>query len=247
MQLTDNDSYHNYSVIQIRHNPWTFGTGMRLLAKALNVSTWSDPVFANIYKLLLTPSPPVQQSLDYTMQRLGLTSHQFDAVHLRARYPGASDAFQPKPSLFSRGVDADGFQWTLEAKKEILRLATLAISCVPKASNSNISLPIYFASDTNEAIKVVTQVEKNVVGMVTSYERLHLNRNDRIGLIRKTPPSAFYPAFVDLWILAQARCLAVGAGGYGIVASIIGETDCVVYYQKNSFAGGEAKYCPGVE
>ena len=29
------------------------------------------------------------------------------------------------------------------------------------------SLPIYFASDTNNAVKLVTQVEKNAVGMVT--------------------------------------------------------------------------------
>ena len=29
------------------------------------------------------------------------------------------------------------------------------------------SLPIYFASNTNDAVKLVTQVEKNAVGMVT--------------------------------------------------------------------------------
>jgi hypothetical protein len=247
MQLVDNVSYRRYPLIHIRHTPWTFDTGMRLLAKALNVSSWSDPIFAHIYKLLLIPSPPVQQSLDDTMRFLGLTSHQYDAVHLRARYPGASNAFQPKKALFTRGVDADGFQWTLQAKSEVLRFATRAIDCVRKASNNNVSLPIYFASDANEAVKLVAQEKENVVGMVTSYERLHLNRNDKIGLIRKTPPPAFYPAFVDMWILSQARCLVVGAGGYGILASIIGGTQCIFYHQKNSFAGGNASYCPGVE
>lgn len=181
------------------------------------------------------------------MQRLGLKSRQFDAVHLRARYPGASNAFQPKKTLFTRGVDADGFHWTLQAKSEVLRFATRAVDCVQKAPNNNVSLPIYFASDANEAVKLVTQEKENVVGMVTSYERLHLNRNDKIGLIRKTPPSAFYPAFVDMWILSQARCLVAGAGGYGIVASFIGETECIFFHQKNSFASGDALYCPGVE
>jgi hypothetical protein len=73
---------------------------------------------------------------------------------------------------------------------------------------------------------------------------MHLNRNDRVGLVRKTPPSAFYPAIVDLWILSQAKCIAVGAGGFGVFASILGPSDCIVFHMENSFVGGNAaKYC----
>ena len=240
-QLADNNDYDKFPFIKTWHSPWTFVGGMPLLAKVLNVSSLSDPMFSHIYRLLITPSPPVRRLLDETTHTLGLRPHHYDGVHLRARYPGASPAFEPKSFLFSRSVDADGFKWTPDAKKEVLRLATHAIHCLE--SNNSTELPIYFASDTNEAVKLVSQ-QGNVVGMVTPLEKMHLNRNDRVGLIRKTPPSAFYPAFVDLWILSQARCLAVGTGGYGVFASILGETDCVIFHNENSFVGSNAKQCP---
>lgn len=242
-QLTNNDAYKQYTLIKTWHNPWTFVGGMPLLAKALNVSTLSDPVFYQIYRLLLTPSPPVQQMMDDTMHTLGLKHQEYNGIHLRARYPGVSDAFQAKSSWFSRSVDADGFKWTPAAQQEVLHLVDHAVECL-KDESSNKSLPIYFASDTNEAVKVVTREQNDVVGMVTPLEKMHLNRNDRVGLVRKTPPSAFYPAIVDLWILSQAKCIAVGAGGFGVFASILGPSDCIVFHMENSFVGDNAaKYC----
>jgi hypothetical protein len=258
----DYDEHQNVPldpVVLVRHNTWTFLQGMPLLAKELN-TTWSDPTFAHIFEVLLTPSRAVQKSLDETMQHLKLTPQHYDAIHLRARYPGTSDAFQPKTSLFSRTVDAGGFQWTREAQTEVLQLATRATDCLVTQNNNRSSSsswnnntstkPIYFASDTNEAVKLVTTTTSlnnnhtTMVGLVTSGERLHLNRNDKTGLIFKTKPVAFYPAFIDLWILSQARCLVIGAGGYGILASILGVSDCpIVYYQKNKFAGANAQYC----
>jgi hypothetical protein len=198
--------------------------------------------------------------MDETMKRLNLIPNHFDAIHLRARYPGTSDAFDTtKSSLFSRSVDADGFQWTPNAQDAVLELTTTALDCLlsqqqqHKDASSSTSTTIYFASDTNEAVKLVTTPSSsswngtNMVGLVTSYERLHLDRNEYIGLIRKTPPSAFYPAFVDLWILSQARCLVAGKGGYGTFASIMGGSDCpTTYFQTNKLGGANAKYCPGV-
>jgi len=242
MQLADNGAYQEYPLIKTWHTPWTFVEGMPLLAKTLNVTSLSDPIFSHMYRLLLAPSPPVQRLMNDTMNTLELQPYQYNGVHLRARYPGASPVFEPKSSLFSRSVDADGFKWTLQAKQEVLRVANHAIDCLDNNTTTTI-LPIYFASDTNEAVKLVTQ-QDNVVGMVTPLEKMHLDRNDRVGLIRQTPPSAFYPALVDLWILSRAQCLAVGAGGYGVFASILGETDCLVFHSENSFVGGNtARYC----
>lgn len=240
-QLANNDAYQQYPFLKTWHNPWTFVGGMPLLAKALNATSLSDSIFSQIYRLILTPSPPVQRLMDDTMHKLHLNPLEYNGIHLRARYPGLSDSFQRKSSWFSRSVDADGFKWTPAAKQEVIRLTTHAMDCL---DSNDTSLPIYFASDTNEAVKFVTQEQDSVVGMVTPLEKMHLNRNDRIGLIRKTPPSAFYPAFVDLWILSQAKCIAVGAGGYGVFASILGESDCIVFHSENSFVGdGTAKYC----
>jgi hypothetical protein len=49
---------------------------------------------------------------------------------------------------------------------------------------------------------------------------------------------------VDLWILSQAKCIAVGAGGFGVFASILGPSDCIFFHMENSFVGDNAaKYC----
>jgi len=270
--LAENVAYQNYTVIKMNQDPFSYITDMRMLAKALNITNnihnypnavFGDPMLAHIFKALVTPSPPVQQSIDKTMKRLGLTYHNFVAVHLRARHPASSISnsdpglLQRKSTLFSRSIDADGFQWTADVKAAVLQHATHAIECVQDYVHSNnISSTIttrtrtatnktkvYFASDTNAAVELLvsssSRVNHNydVVGLVTSYEKLHVDKNSRIGLFRKTPPSAFYPAFVDLWILSQARCLSVGTGGYGITASSLGGiSDCIVYHEKNSFA-----------
>jgi hypothetical protein len=105
---TANATLSQAPVLMVRHSPFTFMTGIPLLMKKLNVTTWTDPpiILSRIFQLLLTLSPPVQRSMDETMKRLNLIPNHFDAIHLRAHYPGAisidSMMMTMKLSLFSR-------------------------------------------------------------------------------------------------------------------------------------------------
>jgi hypothetical protein len=273
-------TYEPYRIVLTEPNHPSFVVGMPYMEQRMNISSM-DMFYKYVFDLLLTPSPPVQQLLDTTMQHIGLllsssssrpNLENFWAIHLRARYPGSSHAFQSR-SIFKRSVDADGFQMTADAKAEIMRLFRHAATCLDRhvsdssfsgsnhttttstTNGSSIRKPLYFASDTNEAVRYVTQQHRpdnnnnnkhpradaattitDVVGMVTPYERFHLNRNDRMGGLRRTPPMAFYPAIVDLWILKQAQCMAIGKGGYGLLAARMGGVQCLVLHQPNDFA-----------
>lgn len=258
-------TYERVRVVLTQPNHASFVIGMPYLEQSMNISS-TDTFWKHFYQLLVTPSPPVQELLDKTLQTTGLLSptssrssahhdnndsYNYWAIHLRARYPGSSDAFQSR-SFFSRSVDADGFQMTVDAKSELTRLFRNALTCLDNYVGNfskvlnHTQRKVYFASDTNEAVQYVIQSSTNdkrgssssthVVGMVTPYERFHLNRNDRMGGLRTTPPMAFYPAVVDLWILKQARCIAVGKGGYGLLAARLGGISCFVLHEPNDFA-----------
>lgn len=240
--LAENDAYTEHAFVKTRHSPSTFEQGMPLLAKALNVTSLTDPIFSRIYKLLLVPSPPVQALLEKTMTLLQLVPRQYYGIHLRARYPGSNAAFSSKRWAFARSVDADGFKWTRDAQQQVELVASRAIQCLENHTAPTTMPPIYFASDTNEAVKfVASSSSPNVVGMVTRTEKLHLDRN------KNMPPSAFLPAIVDLLILSQAACLVVGAGGFGVFAAILGGIDCLLLHSENTFVGDNIQTCGNEE
>ena len=49
-------------------------------------------------------------------------------------------------------------------------------------------------------------------------EALHLDKRDQW---KSGDPSEFYPTFVDLLIMKEAKCLSLGEGGYGRFANIL--------------------------
>ena len=226
MIYQQDDLYQRYRVIRTQPNINSFTKGMPFLFQELNMTS-----VAEIYQLLFVPSPPVQALLDKTLLDLGLAQQPYVAAHLRARYPSTSPVFEAK-SRWSRTVDADGVKDTKASIAALKELSNHAIECVLRLQNAK----VYFASDTNSAVKIVTSHNDTVVGMVTKLEKFHLDRNDRIGLVRKTPPSAFYEAFVDLLILSRSRCISFGSGGYGLMAASMGGIPCVVLHQRNSVA-----------
>ena len=222
-------------VIRTQHSVWTFHVGMKELSTRFGVKSPASPIFSRIFRLLLAPSPPVQKMLDKTLDRLGLSPGKYDAAHLRARYPGKPDL--PKEAA----------QWTQEMRGNIRKAAAHSIVCASEATSithssrsnylnaENSQMPVFFASDTNEAVRMMTRDSTSVVGFVTPLEKFHLDQNEKKGMIPKVPPSAYYPVFVDLWILSMARCLSIGEGNFGLTASMIGGIRCVVSHQSNSF------------
>jgi hypothetical protein len=222
------------------------GGGMAQLWKAMNRPYGSG--LPEVYQILFRLSPPVQKEYDKTLERLGLEPGNYLAAHLRART--LSEKFQPR-SVLARSVDADGLRLTKESAAVLQRLSRHAVDCVVERAhnltggsvNAQQQQPqtttVYFASDTNDAVRMMTKQSSTnvrVVGMVTDGERLHLSRNDvMMGGLRRTPVEAFYPAFVDLWILAGAACRSIGIGGYGLQAALMGGTECLTMHHYKSY------------
>lgn len=247
--ITDSP-YQSYRVVKTQPNRFCFFEGMDFIYRTLDRKI-QDEQLSRIYKLLLTPSPPVQRLLNDTMEKLGLVPKQFIGVHLRARYPDYAAQFQFIPKGWNEtgvykiksdelgnklvladpkglAVDRGGILETAKVTSQLRQLVRRAIRCarvnLPDAYPPN---TIYFASDTNLAIKLAVNASEHIVGSVTSDERLHMNVDNEN---HEYKPSDFYPAIVDSWILSQARCLAAGQGGYSLFAAVLGGIgNCIVF------------------
>jgi hypothetical protein len=159
--------------------------------------TWEPSfrkVFRDCWNVLFTPAPPIQSLIETFMEQNGLTPGVYAASHLRALY----NVHERDPLYVNH--------WTQNA-----------INCTSKLSQGG---PLYFASDTMAAVEVARDYGRKQHIMVVSRESLqqplHLDKAEKW---RKRSPSEYYDTFVDLYLLAMARCVTFGMGGYGRWAS----------------------------
>ena len=172
-------------------------------------------VFKDAWESFFKPSAPVQKLIDENMQSLGLEPRQYVAAHLRQKYH----------------KDKTSDTWNVENQ----------VKCTYRQLPN---VPIYFASDSQEATSHAVEFGKTaptnertvrVVARTNSTEPLHLDRgsdylynNDSW---KTTKPSQYYDVFVDLYLLAQAKCVVYGLGGYGQWASTFTSGECYSYRQ----------------
>jgi hypothetical protein len=115
--------------------------------------------------------------------------------------------------------------YNLEHEKEKVldeKLAREAINAVNCASKLRPGGPVYFASDSNKAVESVkTYAREGNYAVVTfdSPEALHLDKTEDW---KSRPPSDFYSIFVDLYLMANGRCVTYGQGGFGRYALLLG-------------------------
>lgn len=144
-------------------------------------------VYRSLFYILFEPSPPVAASLQQAMHHAGLVSGEYAAAHLRTAYGN----------------------FPLKARKS-RRASVNAINC---ASQLRPGGPIYFASDSRDATKGMErwrkQQGKTIVTIVPETEALHLDK------AASQRPLDYYNIFVDLYLLANAECIAHGQGGFG--------------------------------
>ena len=153
-------------------------------------------VFRDVWNVLFQMAPPVQALFDTTFHQMNLESGAFATAHIRALY-----AIHSRPH------------------SQTVALVRNALNC---ASQLRPGGPFLVASDLLDALQEakVYGRERNVTVVTPPYthEPLHVGlHNDSL-----TVPSDFYTAFVDIYLLAQSRCVAVGPGGYGYWAQVLG-------------------------
>jgi hypothetical protein len=151
-------------------------------------------VFRDCWNVLFTPAPPVANIVETFLENNGLIPGVYVASHLRALY-----------AVKERG-------------QEYLDLWTHnAINCASGLSEGG---PMYFASDSKDATSAAMLYGEHqrvlVISRIGDEEPLHL---DKAQHWQKRTPSEYYDTFVDLYVLAMAKCVTYGVGGYGRWAS----------------------------
>jgi len=151
-----------------------------------------EPSFAEIYRdvwsIAFRPSASVQALISRHMTDLDLRSGEYSAVHIRYRYPKARD-------------------------KNLKSLTENAVRC---ANQLYPNAPVYIASDTPDAIKIARQVANMSLGnRVRSRKGSLTTKPHHLDYSKSREPSKFYDLFVDLYLLAESRCVAYSVGGFG--------------------------------
>ena len=186
-----------------------------------------NATFHKIWRMMFTPSIPLRNILKSKMDEMGLVPNKYVASHLRALYNTLAE---------DRSIDL------------IKKFTSNALDC---ATELRPGLPIYFASDSSDATKYAleighpasadtsngspgstgplirnkinsdTNLQPRVVASLPSQNPpWHLDKF--IG-----PPENFFDTFIDLYLMAEARCVTFSKGGFGSWALLIGgNIDC---------------------
>ena len=151
-----------------------------------------EPSFVEIYRsvwsIAFRPSAPVQALIRHHMTDLDLQSGEYSGVHIRYRYPKARD----------------------------MNLKSLTENAVRCANQLYPNAPVYITSDTPDAINIAKQIgNTSLANRVRSRKGSLTRMPQHLDYSRSREPSEFYDVFVDLYLLAESRCVAYNVGGFG--------------------------------
>ena len=168
-----------------------------------------DIIFHDVFFTLFTPSPPIAKLVDEKMKSANLVPNQFATSHYRAFYGIENKKHSRKES-------------------ELMTKTTNALNCASKMQPGD---PIFFASDSQIAVVAARKIaedndNRKIVTFDDEQEALHLDKKEQwtSGNI-----ADFFPTFVDMLIMAEAKCMAIGVGGFGRFANMISsDPTCVI-------------------
>mmetsp|Transcript_6298 Transcript_6298/g.13035 ORF Transcript_6298/g.13035 Transcript_6298/m.13035 type:complete len:166 (+) Transcript_6298:260-757(+) len=107
----------------------------------------------------------------------------------------------------------------VRSESELTEKTRNALNCASELQPGD---PIYFASDSQVAVRFARSMPQNrsIFTLEHNQEALHLDKKEQ-WISGKV--SDFYPAFVDLLIMAEAKCASYGMGGYGAFANMLSQ------------------------
>ena len=147
-------------------------------------------LFHTVWNIMFTPAPPLQKRIIHELKRMQLVPYQYAAAHVRVLY-------------------------AMDSRQERIK-RNWAINAIHCASELHPGAPIFFTSDSANASYYAKQYAREKLGnyKVETLERtqqpIHLDKE-----LTFRPPSDFYDAFVDLYLLGLATCVTYNKGGYG--------------------------------
>jgi hypothetical protein len=168
-----------------------------------------DAIFRDLFFSVFEPSPPVAKLVLDKMESANLIPGQFATSQYRAFY-----AIENKKHSME--------------KSDLISKATNALNC---ASKLQPGAPIFFASDSHVAVLSARKMaednnNRHIVTFDDEQEALHLDKKDQW---KSGNIADFFPTFVDLLIMAEAKCMSLGVGGFGRFANILSrDSNCVI-------------------
>ena len=151
--------------------------------------------------------------IDKAFSELGLNAGNYTSVHIRSQF--LSD------NRFDNAANEN------------------AVNCGLKLQPD---LPLFVASDSQEVIKYLvnygSRILKRVVARELNGTTLHLDRGATFlnkPLRLSEPVDRFYDTFVDLYLMAGAKCVSYGKGKYGKLASLIShDPNCTMVHVEST-------------
>jgi len=184
-------------------------------------------IFHDLFYTLFKIAPPIAKLVEEKMQSANLVPGNFSASHYRAFY-----GTEHKKDTIT--------------EEHLAKKTRNALNC---ASSVQPGDPIFFASDSLSAVKFAREVmmnetetntnttssntstainRKKIVVFDEGKEAVHLDKNYQW---KSGNVSDFYATFVDLLIMSNAKCMALGQGGYGEFANILStHSHCVIQH-----------------
>ena len=207
-----NGEYRHHKVLRYK----VLGVDRRLQQRLLlrhnekDQIAWTDS-FPAMFWTLFKPSEGLQKELDKAFLELGVSAPRdrnappFYAIHARIRHP-RGHAGQDLVSKIGEkgGPDKFGMAWDGEQKQFAINVAEHALECAQKRHlDRHAFYPSHyvFYADSEDLVTYMGH-EHNADGVhvrnMTGVEALHVDRQQGY------PPPSYYPAFVDLFVAAQA-------------------------------------------
>lgn len=179
-------------------------------------ATTFEEAYHDLWHRVFRPSPEVSKLIDKTMAERNLVPGEYSAAHFRA--------------LYNR------------KNRDLNVTRVVSINAVNCASQMRPGGPVYFASDSKEAVTFIQQYAQQMSLPVHCLSHatppLHLDKDPNW---RNRTPSEFYSVFVDLYLIGQSRCLTYSIGGFGHFGLLMGfNASC----GSRHFLGEILQHCP---
>jgi len=223
-----------------------------------------SPTFGWIWHKLFKPSPGLEKYLQKSRKAMNLTKGKYTAIHIRLHYPrlidlakskrlrlkSADDPKMFKEISFDRGDS--GIIFSGDGKNFSVDIGLHSIQCARKLNGKNDDEPLYLMADANYLVDYLVQQSRGgtqndeldqhahtQLSQVTILARpdihqrnLHIDAHAHFG-----NATDFFPAFADLYLAMESRCITFGYGGFGRFAMQLSNNTC--YSQHQLFLAGD--------
>jgi hypothetical protein len=209
-------------------------------------------VWPGIFRRFFQPSKPLAKIIDSIAEEYGLIPGQYSSAHVRAKFPVGRNEIK----MIDRSEKGLNMK-DARTHEIITAIADNAMHCAMKAMPE--AKHVYFASDAHEPTTYLLEESPTWVVHQNSTTSSHLIQKPSVTIItrpnhtvepahfeftRDPDPSKYYGIFIDLWMMAHAKCMAQGLGGFGHFASSLSGNHYSCRVRHRDYDIGISPACP---